>query len=133
MCPWHSRTFASGTGIGLGRRCNAAAISAPVMPPHTRHSAVELDPSRLAPWRDTHAASPATQTPGLTTRQFDYVRSEPEPTAIAFRFEPFDVEDAAVRAGQVEMQRRPQPQVAPDLPAIDAEDLARLSEDRDDE
>ena len=31
------------------------------MPPHTRHSAVELHPSRLAPCMEWHATSPAAQ------------------------------------------------------------------------
>ena len=49
--------------------------------------------------------------------------------------EGLDVEDAAVRAGEVEMERRAGAQLVSwrDLPAVGAEGLAPLAEDRDDE
>ena len=41
------------------------------------------------------------------------------------------VEDAAVRSGQVQVQRRPLAQIAADLAAVHAGDLAAFVEDRD--
>ena len=37
------------------------AASPPVTRPHTKHSAVEFEPSRFAPCNDTHETSPAAQ------------------------------------------------------------------------
>ena len=48
--------------------------------------------------------------------------------------ESFDVEDAPMRTGEVEVERRADAQLMRrrDLPAVGAEDLASFAEDRDD-
>ena len=63
MCAFGAATLAAGAAAAPPSFGSALAISSPVMPPHTRHSAVEFEPSRLAPCSETHAASPAAQIP----------------------------------------------------------------------
>ena len=67
----------AGTGGASLRPGRALAISAPVMPPQTRHSAVELEPSRLPPCSETQAASPAAQMPATRVRPLMSVSTPP--------------------------------------------------------
>ena len=50
---------------GDGSVASALAISAPVMPPHTRHSPVEFGAKAVGAVQRHAAASPAAQMPGI--------------------------------------------------------------------
>ena len=59
-----SVTVSETSGMATPRR--SAAMWRPARRPKTSRSTSEFVPSRLAPWTDAHAASPAAYRPGTT-------------------------------------------------------------------